>query len=115
MSNRRRRPSPVGRFEHLALLATLHLGDDAYAVTISDEIARRTDARPARGALYTTLARLEAKGLLASTMGEPMAIRGGKARRYYSLTPAGIAALAQARAELVAAWPRATRLLGDLR
>lgn len=106
---------PLGRFEHLALLATLHLGDGAYAVSVSDEIARRTGARPVRGALYTTLARLEAKGLLASTMGEPMAIRGGKARRYYCLTPAGTAALAQARAELIAAWPRATRLLGDLR
>jgi PadR family transcriptional regulator PadR len=55
-------------------------------------------ARPvSRGALYTTLERLEAKGLLASRMGEPTIDRGGRARRYHSVTPPGLRALRVAR------------------
>jgi DNA-binding PadR family transcriptional regulator len=101
----------LGRFEHIVLLATLHVGADAYAVSIREEIQRRTRATPARGALYTTLARLEAKGLLASSVGEPTAVRGGKAKRYYRLTAAGETALRNSRMELVSAWTRAARLL----
>ena len=108
-------PTSLGRFEHLVLLATLHLGRDVYAVPIRAEIERRTGSAPARGALYTALARLEAKGLLASSVGEPTAIRGGKAKRYYRLTTTGLTALRNSRAELVSAWPGAARLLANTR
>lgn len=108
-------PTPLGRFEHLVLLATLQLGHDAYAVPIREEIERRTGSAPARGALYTSLARLEAKGLLASSVGEPTAVRGGKAKRYYQLTATGRASLRNARMELVSAWPGIARLLGGSR
>jgi len=109
------RPSPsiVGRFEHLVLLAVLYVGDDAYAVPIADEIERRTGARPSRGALYTTLARLEEKAFLASTRGEPSPIRGGKAKRYYRVSAYGRRALRQARNDLVTVWPGLGRILGD--
>ena len=107
--------SIVGRFEHLVLLAVLYAGDDAYAVPIADEIERRTGARPSRGALYTTLARLEEKGFLASMRGEPTPIRGGKARRYYHVSAYGRRALRQARNDLVTVWPGLSRVLGDAR
>ena len=108
-------PAPLGRFEHIVLLAIIQIGSHAYAVPIGDEIERRTGQAPARGALYTALSRLEAKGLLASSVGEPTAVRGGKAKRYYRLTPQGLVALRNARAELVAAWPGIGRLLSPSR
>src|SRR5215831_11885263 len=107
--------SIVGRFEHLVLLAVLYVDDDAYAVRIGDEIERRTGDRPSRGALYTTLARLEDKGFLASTRGDPTPIRGGKAKRYYRVSTYGRRALRQARNDLVTVWPGLSRILGDAR
>lgn len=89
-----------GAFEFHVLLAVLRLGGDAYAVPVREEVERRTGRAVARGALYTTLARLEAKGLLRSRMGEPLAVRGGKARRYYAVTAAGGRAMRDARRAL---------------
>ncbi len=87
----------LGEFEHLVLLAVLRLGEDAYAVPVRSEIEDRGRRQVARGALYTTLDRLEQKGLLRSRLGEPLAERGGRARRYYSVTPRGLASLRAAR------------------
>lgn len=106
--------SIVGRFEHLVLLSVLYVGEDAYAVSIADEMERRTGTRPSRGALYTTLARLEEKGFLLSARGDPTPIRGGKAKRYYRVSAKGKRALREVRNDLVAAWPGLTRLLGDV-
>ena len=83
----------LGEFEFAVLLAVLHLSEDAYAVPIRELIEERTGRPVARGALYTGLDRLEAKGCLRSRMGDPTEERGGKARRYYSVTPAGLKAL----------------------
>lgn len=83
----------LGEFEQLVLLAVLRLGDDAYAVTIRRAIEEAAARTVSRGALYTTLERLEAKGLLSSHMGEPTADRGGRARRYHKVTAAGVRAL----------------------
>lgn len=90
----------LGEFEHLVLLAVLRLGDAAYAVPVRDEIEQRTRRSVARGALYTTLDRLEQKGLLRSRVGEPLAERGGRARRYYALTARGLTSLRSARRAL---------------
>jgi PadR family transcriptional regulator, regulatory protein PadR len=79
----------VGEFEQLLLLAVLQLGEEAYTVPIRALIAERTGRRVARGALHTSLDRLETKGLLTSTMGPPLAIRGGRPRRYFTVTPTG--------------------------
>jgi DNA-binding PadR family transcriptional regulator len=103
----------VGRFEYVVLIATLYVGDDAYAVPVADAIARRTGSRPARGALYTTLARLENKGLLASSRGAPTPERGGKAKRYYRVTARGKRAIRETRLDLVSAWPGLARLIGS--
>lgn len=86
-------PIYLGEFEYAVLLAILHLDQDAYAVPIRELIEQRTSRPVARGALYTGLDRLEAKGCLKSRMGDPSEERGGKARRYYSVTAAGMKAL----------------------
>jgi len=94
----------LGEFEQIVLLAILRLGDEAYAIPVRDEIARRTGRAVARGALYTALERLETKGCLRSRMSDPRPERGGRSRRYYSVSASGIAALRSARAALLALW-----------
>jgi len=91
----------VGELEHLLLLAVLQCqrdGTDAYTVPIRQQLVERTGRSIARGAVHTSLDRLENKGLLTSTMGEPVAIRGGRARRYYTVTPLGLEAIRHAQA-----------------
>jgi len=87
----------LGEFEQIVLLAILRLRDDAYGVTIRSEIATRTGREIARGALHTTLDRLEEKGCLASRMGDPTPQRGGRAKRYYTVTALGIKSVTDAQ------------------
>ena len=97
------KPTPyVGEFEYAVLLALLHLEgtEEAYAVPVRALLEQRTGRPVARGALYTGLERLEAKGCLRSRMGDPTAERGGKARRYFSVTPLGVRALKAMHASL---------------
>jgi PadR family transcriptional regulator, regulatory protein PadR len=83
----------LGELEHVFLLALMRLGDDAYGVTVRREIERRTGRSVSIGATYTTLDRLEAKGLVTSHVGEPTEARGGRAKRHFRITPLGIAAV----------------------
>jgi PadR family transcriptional regulator PadR len=94
----------LGEFEQLLLLAIVHLGDDAYGVTIRREIAARTGRDVAIGALYTSLDRLERKGFVRSTMSEPTAERGGRSKRCFRIRPAGATALRESRARLARMW-----------
>jgi PadR family transcriptional regulator PadR len=89
-------PANLGEFEQLILLAILRLHDDAYGVTIRAELADRTGRHVAPGALYTTLERLETKGLISSRMSDPTPQRGGRAKRHVTVTPAGRKALTRA-------------------
>lgn len=94
----------LGEFEQLVLLAILQCADTtegAYTVPIGRLIGERTGRAVARGALHTSLDRLEAKGLVASRLGEPLAIRGGRSRRYFTVTKPGVAALRESRAAIV--------------
>lgn len=93
-------PAYLGEFEQLVLLAILQCGDDAYTVPIREVLTARSRRRVARGALYTSLERLEGKGLVRSQLGESLAIRGGRPRRYFAVTAAGLEALRSARAAL---------------
>ena len=86
----------LGEFEQLILLAILRLGDDAYGVTIRAELSERAGRTVAPGALYTALERLEAKGLITSRMGNPTPQRGGRAKRFVTVTATGIEALSRA-------------------
>jgi DNA-binding PadR family transcriptional regulator len=90
-------PPALGEFEQIVLLAILRLGDGAYGVTIRREIAECTEREPAPGALYTTLDRLEEKGLVSSRYGDPTPERGGRAKRYFTVTAAGVRAVARAQ------------------
>src|SRR5215467_1249570 len=87
----------LGEFEQIVLLAILRLDDGAYGVTIRDEIAACTDRDPSPGALYTTLDRMEEKGLVTSRFGQPTPERGGRAKRYFRVTAKGEAAVASAQ------------------
>jgi DNA-binding PadR family transcriptional regulator len=104
----------LGEFEQSLLLAIVHLGDNAYGVTIRQEIERRTDREVAIGALYTSLERLERKGFVTSTMSEPTSERGGRSRRHYRLRTAGAAALRQSRERMARMWDGLTTSLTPL-
>jgi PadR family transcriptional regulator PadR len=99
-----REPILLGEFEQMILLAVLQCGDDAYGVTVQEELAKRTKRKVASGAIYMTLDRLEKKGLLASRLTEPIAERGGRSKRCYSVTKPAIAALKQSRRALISLW-----------
>jgi len=86
----------LGEFEQVCLLAILRLGEDAYGVTIRNEIEHCTGREPAPGALYTTLDRLEEKGLVRSQMGDPTPERGGRAKRYFAVSGKGVKAVTHA-------------------
>jgi len=87
---------PLGDFEQLVLLGVLRLSDGAYGAAIRQEIHERSGRDVSINAVYTTLDRLEQKGLLKSWDGEPTAERGGRRKKFYALKPAGSAALKQA-------------------
>jgi PadR family transcriptional regulator PadR len=83
----------LGEFEQLVLFALLRLGPDAYGATIRRDIETRTTRSLSISAVYTTLERLEQKGLVRSRIGEPTAERGGRRRKHFELLPLGARAL----------------------
>lgn len=97
-------PDAVGHFEKLILLAVAHINGaelaDAYGVTIRREIEERTGRQVSAGAIYTSLERLEARGLVASELTDPTPVRGGRRKRVYRLQPPGERALAGSFEEL---------------
>jgi PadR family transcriptional regulator len=97
-------PAVLGEFEQLLLLAILRLGQDAYGLSIARELEEHAGRRVSRGALYTTLERLEAKGLVRWRIVHGGADREGLPRRAYAVTAAGTAALRAAREVLQRMW-----------
>lgn len=89
----------LGEFEQLVMLGILHAGDDAYGVPICRELQARARRNVSLGAVYKTLDRLEQKHLVRSTFGPATAERGGRRKRIYGVTAAGMKAL---RASLAA-------------
>ncbi|MCH9058354.1 MAG: helix-turn-helix transcriptional regulator [Planctomycetes bacterium] len=94
----------AGNFAALILLSIMRLGADAYGLAIRDELATVAGRSPSSGSLYTTLDRMERKGLLESHAGETTRARGGRARRYVRITAGGRAQLARSRNTLMALW-----------
>lgn len=84
----------LGEFEYLLLSATARLGEDAYGAAIRHEIENSTRRRCSLGALYTTLDRLEAKGLIETWMGGATPQRGGRPKRMVRVTTRGLRAAA---------------------
>jgi PadR family transcriptional regulator, regulatory protein PadR len=84
----------LAEFELLVLLAALRLGpDEAYTVSIADEIQQRTGRSVRRANVYTTLQRLEIKHLITTQLSEPRPERGGKPRRLVTVRSSGVAAV----------------------
>lgn len=83
----------LGEFEELVLLTIAVLKEDAYGITIKEDIEQRTDRSLSIGALHSTITRLEEKGFIKSWLGEPTQIRGGRRKRYFELTQSGKVAL----------------------
>lgn len=80
---------PLGEFEQLVMCAVLRLDDAAYGASIREELLERAGRDVSPGAVFTTLERLEARGLVTSRYGEPTPERGGRRKRYYTLQPEG--------------------------
>jgi DNA-binding PadR family transcriptional regulator len=97
-------PDVIGTFEQTVLLALIRLGKDAYGRAILNEIQMRLRRDVSAGAVYATLERLETKGLASSKLAPGTAIRGGRARRYFVPTGAGVRALNEAKSVTDSLW-----------
>ena len=105
-----KRNKHLGELEQMVLMAALRLKDNAYGASVIRELMDRGGRKVAPGALFATLDRLEGKGLLTSRLGDPTPGRGGKPKRYLTVTPQGIAALRDARG----AWARMSEGLEEV-
>jgi PadR family transcriptional regulator, regulatory protein PadR len=94
----------LGGFEHQVLLVILRLGGDAYGPQIGRELEQHGGRRVSRGALYTTLERLETRGLVRWKLAAGSPERDGLPRRRYVVTAAGVAALRASRRLLLRLW-----------
>jgi PadR family transcriptional regulator PadR len=90
----------AGEFELLVLLAILRLGSDAYGVTVLEELERETSRDLTLGTVYKTLGRLEAKGYVRTRVAPPTRERGGRRKKLYQLTSAGLDAARLSLADL---------------
>jgi PadR family transcriptional regulator, regulatory protein PadR len=94
----------LGPLELAVLLAVSRLGEEAYGLAVRRDLAARTARDYSVGAVYTTLQRLEDKGLLRSRASAPLPVRGGRSRRHFALTGAGARALRDAERHLASIW-----------
>jgi PadR family transcriptional regulator len=102
----------LGQFELMVLLAILQAGEDAYGVPIAREIEDTTRKEVALGSIYAALDRLEAKGLVTSEMGDPTPERGGRAKRYFTVTGKGVREAREAQRTLKKLWAGLPQLEG---
>lgn len=94
----------LGEFEHIVMAAVLRLDGEAYGTRIIQEIENATGTRVKSGSLYITLDRLEAKGYVTSRVADPEPGRGGRPKRYMTVTPAGLRILKRARDVMLTMW-----------
>ena len=99
-------------FELMILLATLRVGDRAYGVPIATEIGRTGGRHVVVAAVYAALDRLERNGLVSSSIGEPTPERGGRAKRFFQVTPQGMRAVKETQRALIALWKGIPELKG---
>ena len=94
----------LGEFEEIVLLTVAILDGDAYGVGIIEEIESRLGRRVSLGAIQTVLKRLEDKKLVRSAFGEATKVRGGKRKRFYTITPNGKQILRDTREQRLSLW-----------
>ncbi len=96
--------SPLGTLELAILLSVARLGDDAYGLAVRRDVSARTRRDHSVGAVYTTLQRLETKGLISSRTAPPLPVRGGRSRRQFKVTAPGQRALREAQRVAASMW-----------
>ncbi|GAB4022647.1 PadR family transcriptional regulator [Spirosoma koreense] len=106
----------LGEFEELVLLTVAILDEEAYGVTITQELEQKTGRAVGFSTIHTTLQRLEEKGFLSSKMGGATAERGGRRKRYFTVTAAGRRALQEVKQVRTELWnalpPQTLQLMG---
>lgn len=106
----------LGEFEEVVLLTVAILDEEAYGVTVTQEIEQKTGRAVGFSTVHTTLQRLEEKGFLASRMGGATAERGGRRKRFFTVTAAGRRALAEVKQVREQLWealpPQTLQLMG---
>jgi PadR family transcriptional regulator PadR len=105
--------SYLGEFELMILLAILHLGDQAYGVPIARELELHRGREVSVGSVYAALERLETKGLIASSLGDPTPERGGKAKRYFRVNGEGMRQVNETRRVLTSLWKQVPQWKGE--
>jgi DNA-binding PadR family transcriptional regulator len=102
----------LSNFELMVMLAIIRIGDDAYGVSISNEIEETTGGEILLGSVYDALTRLEDKGLISSVLGEATAERGGRAKRHFRATSKGIRLVRDTQQSLMKLWKGLPQLRG---
>jgi DNA-binding PadR family transcriptional regulator len=100
MSKRR----DLGNFELMVILALIRLDDEAYGLPIAEEIQRHSGREVALGSVYAALERLHKRGLVMSRLGSPTPERGGRAKRYFRVTAAGLREVRETQRALLKLW-----------
>ena len=106
----------LGEFEEVVLLTVAILGDEAYAVTVTQELEQKTGRSVGFSTVHTTLQRMEEKGFLSSEMGGATAERGGRRKRFFKITAFGRKALREVKEIREELWnalpPETLQLMG---
>ena len=102
----------LSNFELMVMLAIIRIGDGAYGVSISNEIEETTGTEVLLGSVYDALTRLEAKGMIASSLGEATPERGGRAKRHFRATSQGVRLVRDTQQSLVKLWKGLPQLRG---
>ena len=106
-------PTPtLSNFELMVMLAIIRIGDDAYGVSISNEIQSTTGGEVLLGSVYDALTRLQEKGLITSSLGEATSERGGRAKRHFQTTARGLKVVRETQRSLVKLWKGLPELKG---
>jgi PadR family transcriptional regulator PadR len=102
----------LGNFELVVMLVLIRLGEKAYGVPIAHEIELKSGRGVSLGSIYATLERLETKGLVSSEVGEPTPERGGRAKKYFSVTAKGVREVRETQRVLKQFWQGLRQLEG---
>jgi PadR family transcriptional regulator, regulatory protein PadR len=108
-----RKGAYLGHFELMVLLVLMRLGDDAYGVTVANELEQQTGREVVIASVYATLERLQERELVSSSLGDATPERGGRAKRYFKITGAGVREVREARQSLISLWKGLPELKGE--
>ena len=104
----------LGEFELMIMLAIVHLGDEAYGVPVCRELEKHRNRDVSMSSVYAALDRLEGKRLISSRLGEATQERGGRAKRYFRTTAAGLRTVRETKQSLMRLWGGVPELEGGI-